>query len=67
MQIYCVTYMKKLKKNWLLIIIGLHIVLRFILYGVVTNDKIVISEYNITSQVNDVNLQPMGEQLVLKD
>jgi len=59
--------MKKLKKNWLLIIIGLHIVLRFILYGAVTNDNVVIPVYEITSEVNDMDLQPLDKQLVLKD
>lgn len=59
--------MKKLKKNWLLVIIGLHIVLRFILYGQVTNDNIVVPEHNITSYADEFDLQQLDKQLVLKD
>jgi len=59
--------MKKLKKNWLVIIIGMHIVCRLLLYGFVTNDEIDISTYKLTTEVENINDQTKNQEVVLLD
>lgn len=59
--------MKNLKKNWLLIIIGMHIVCRLLLYGFVTNDEVDINTNMQAIEVENINPQTNYQQVVLLD
>lgn len=63
--------MKKLKKNWLLIIIGMHIAFRIVLSSIVTNDEVAVKEYKTTAEIENDNQEDyhigIDQQLVLLD
>jgi len=59
--------MKKLKKNWLLIIIGVHIAFRIALYGFVTNDEVNITSYKTTAEIENNNQALLDQQIVMLD
>lgn len=59
--------MKKLKKNWLLIIIGMHIAFRIALYGFVTNDEVSTTTYKTTAEIENDNQTLLDQQIVMLD
>lgn len=59
--------MKKVKKNWLIIIIGMHIAFRIVLSNFVTNDEVSVVTYKATAENNDTEQELLDKQIVLLD
>jgi len=59
--------MKVLKKNWLIVVIGIHIALRLILSSYVTNDEVILPAHKLSAAAENIEPEGLAHQIVLMD
>jgi len=59
--------MKKIKKNWFIIIVGIHIAFRVVLSWFVTNDEMNTRGYEVIVESDKTDEELLNEQIVLLD